>query len=453
MAAERSLISRISSRQVLLALAGLLSPLLLQGCGESGSSDTPAPTPSPSGTPAPTASPTPAPSDTPSPSVDYDCQSDLAIGASKMQNMSAKGMALDDTTLFGCPDKIPALWPNTNEAIQSLRLFKSYRPGQSEEEIADMHKKLVAHVTKHNIKVLVGSQITCSDKDDEEDWHYAKLLMKALGKDHILGLAVGNELDQLYHHSDINTSCIERIWEGHLYSETVKRIMEAREMLDYQELPVTSVFTGEIIWTGADIKLLQPRKYLKKVFGQEKGVAAVPHFVVTLNFYPIFDPTNKLDPDGEHCTSAVKMSACFDSPSCLTIKNVVQARNYLKQVTGAQNRRLWVGELGWSSPKPDTFNNPIAKCKEFFSYQMLYDYYSNFLSWQLLDSSKIEGPEVAFYFTVRDSNNFGNQEHFGLISDCVSKKCKLNQSQVTPESWVSRDALDADVSSIVNVVI
>ena len=42
-----------------------------------------------------------------------------------------------------------------------------------------------------------------------------------------------------------------------------------------------------------------------------------------------------------------------------------------------------------------------------------------------LDLDVEKGPDHVFYFTARDSGNFGVEEHFGLISDCDTKKCKL----------------------------
>merc|ERR1712146_794044 len=79
-------------------------------------------------------------------------------------------------------------------------------------------------------------------------------------------------------------------------------------------------------------------------------------------------------------------------------------------------------------------------CKEFSDYPMLYDYYSNFLSYDMTmaawnmgapkPAGYYAGPEVMFYFSIRDSGNFGESEHFGLLENCQSTDCKMSKSRV-----------------------
>jgi len=424
---------------LVLLLCGLAS--LLQGCG--GGGDTSAPTSAPTVPPTalpttatttaatPTPPPTPRPT-APAPTGAYTCQSDLMINASSLRNMSQKGLAVDDDTLFGCTDKIPETWPNTAEPIQYFRLFKASRPTDSDKKAADVRAAFVAHVKRHKVKVLVGTQISCEPDEDEADWQRVKRLLKDLGRDHVLGLAVGNEIDQLPHHSDVNQSCLDYIWDGYLINQTYRMAKEARDIVGEPNLPVTSVFTGEVIWSGADTKRLRVREYFKNVLGGGH-LPALNSFVFTMNYYPYFDPSNKMDADGKHCHAAVAKSKCFDSASCLTILNIVQTRTYLQAFNGTENARLWIGELGWSSPKPDGFASPVAECDEFDGYPMLYDYYRNYLAWDLTHPGGLE-PEVVFYFTMRDSNNFGHPEHFGLIETCKDSACKLTQDRVKTNS-------------------
>ena len=93
------------------------------------------------------------------------------------------------------------------------------------------------------------------------------------------------------------------------------------------------------------------------------------------------------------------------------------------------NDVLWVTETGWSSPQPSTLDTRMAHCPEFSSPQSFQTYYSGFLSWNLsLSGTSPRGPDHIFFFTVRDSNNFGMEEHFGLIDTCSTTQCKLQES-------------------------
>merc|ERR1712008_69436 len=48
-------------------------------------------------------------------------------------------------------------------------------------------------------------------------------------------------------------------------------------------------------------------------------------------------------------------------------------------------------------------------------------------------TNNMTGPEMAFYFTMRDSNNGGDKEYFGLIGSCHDKTCKIDNSSSTME--------------------
>merc|ERR1712187_648955 len=96
--------------------------------------------------------------------------------------------------------------------------------------------------------------------------------------------------------------------------------------------------------------------------------------------------------------------------------------------------RFWVGEVGWSAPKASTLKTAVQGCAEFSGYKMFYDYYKNFLAWDLSiplaeeeTSNGYAPPEMVFYFSMRDSANFGETEHFGLIGKCDDSKCKLTR--------------------------
>merc|ERR1712039_327696 len=126
--------------------------------------------------------------------------------------------------------------------------------------------------------------------------------------------------------------------------------------------------------------------------------------------------------------------------------NFIQTRVAIEALTGNRDDRLWCGEVGWSAPKADTLKKevaPVYACEDFSGYPMLYDYYSHFLRYDMKMSRSTlhnkpanyyEGPEIMFYFSIRDSGNFGETEHFGLMSSCQSSQCKLTTSNVPDAS-------------------
>lgn len=206
-------------------------------------------------------------------------------------------------------------------------------------------------------------------------------------------------------------------------------------MLGNPDLPVTSVFTGAIVWQGSlfdDTEFVKANSYFREILDSGER-----NYVFTFNFYPIFDPSNVPDADGG-CDSAMQQSSCYDDPACLSQKNLIEARQKLDTFVQSDpswnmySARFWIGELGWSSPKPDTVpdTHPMATCEDFFSKKMLYQNYNNFLQWDLSVLSGAGSPEYVFYFTMRDATNYGKTEHFGLMESCASNSCKLSEADV-----------------------
>jgi exo-beta-1,3-glucanase (GH17 family) len=368
------------------------------------------------------------------------CTSDLTL--SGVQKVSQKGMCVDDTSLFECPEKLLRNWPHTQEAVKYVRLFKAFRPDDDEATTSRARERFVEFAKSNNVKVLVGSQITCSTQDDEADWKQVQLLLKALGKDHVLGLAVGNELDQL-RNVGATAECLDNIWGSYLMKSTQSRIQWARDTLGDPALPVTSVFTGAIVWNGElfdDTEFVKVHTYFKNVLDSGER-----NYVFTFNFYPIFDGTNQPEPDGT-CDKAMHASSCYDSTDCLAQKNLLPARQKLDRFVqldpswGIQSARFWIGELGWSSPQPTTYDGPMTTCSDFFSTQMLYSYYQKFMQWDLSIIGEQAFPEYVFYFTMRDASNYGHQEHFGLVQSCSSDACKLSSADV-PSSQLANASI------------
>lgn len=179
-----------------------------------------------------------------------------------------------------------------------------------------------------------------------------------------------------------------------------------------------------------------------------------PNWVFTLNFYPYFDPTLEMDPDGVHCTAALERCKCFDKDSCLNMVSMIQTRKAMTWLTGNPKARFWVGEVGWSAPMASTLHTVVRGCAAFSGYKMLYDYYKNYLAWDLsiplanLNDDAYFPPEMVFYFSMRDSANFGNEEHFGLIGKCDDRACKLNRERagVAPNTVLRLPSANATVA-------
>lgn len=89
---------------------------------------------------------------------------------------------------------------------------------------------------------------------------------------------------------------------------------------------------------------------------------------------------------------------------------------------------LWLTETGWSSPRASTLSGKMKFCNDWSTIASFRTSYENFLAWDMNahDEDQIDkAPDKAFFFTIRDSTNFGLKEGFGLIESCSEPKCKL----------------------------
>mmetsp|Transcript_9457 Transcript_9457/g.23576 ORF Transcript_9457/g.23576 Transcript_9457/m.23576 type:complete len:440 (-) Transcript_9457:31-1350(-) len=368
----------------------------------------------------------------------FTCSSNLEL--EDQMKMSQKGLAIDDAT-FDCPGKIPKYWPHTGAPVKALRLFRTAQPGWDVKTIAEFHKTVASYLNHTGAKVLVGTQITCDELEDDVDWAHTVSLLKLLSRmdaSRVLGLAVGNELDQLASKQGVSKDCVATLWDGYLVSKLHARMEDVRKIKGFEKLPVTTVFTAGVVWdTGAapfkDTPDCKVNTFLTQILKLE------PNWVFTFNFYPYFDPTIGMDQDGKHCSTALEKCKCFDSPECLNILSMQQTRNAMTRLTGDPSARLWVGEVGWSAPQAETLHTAMEHCAEFSGYKMLYEYYRNFIAWDLTipeshdeaqsSSNAYASPEIVFWFSVRDSANFGVKEHFGLIETCDDSSCKLSRAR------------------------
>eukprot|EP00443_Scrippsiella_acuminata_P022355 CAMPEP_0115185348 /NCGR_PEP_ID=MMETSP0270-20121206/9426_1 /TAXON_ID=71861 /ORGANISM="Scrippsiella trochoidea, Strain CCMP3099" /LENGTH=419 /DNA_ID=CAMNT_0002598451 /DNA_START=77 /DNA_END=1333 /DNA_ORIENTATION=+ len=357
------------------------------------------------------------------------CFTDVKLN--DVQAMSKKGITVDDITMRYCPSRIPELWPHTKTSVGSMRLFRTWSKDWPDERRLDVWSTMVAHAKKNDIKFLVGTPITCNVESDEQDWDWTKEFLRLLGPAHVMGFAVGNELELLYtqgaHHD-----CVNSLWdEGRLWSTFTDRVAEL-DGLGFDQVPVTSVFTAGIVYSG-DVHLPfrnVPGKALVNDFLSNAVEKYGYRYVFTFNIYPYFDPTLKIAPPKYTCESAIRIATCFED-GCLANKALVLARQKMYQLTANHTQRLWIGGLGGlSSPQAAALSTEMAQCKDFSSLDTLHLFYENFLKWDF-SVGGVRDPDFAFYFTLRDALNFGKQEYFGLIASCNSPVCKIASAGFT----------------------
>ncbi|CAE7251591.1 unnamed protein product [Symbiodinium natans] len=357
----------------------------------------------------------------------YRCDSDLFLGP--VAKSLHKGLAIDDTTFQKCSWGIPRVWPNTQEKLTSIRLFKAWDKAWPDGSREEAWAQLLDAVRSNGIKVLVGTQITCDEADDDRDWRLVKELLQKLGRDHVMGVAVGNELELLQFKKGMDPTCIQQIWGGgYFYRKLTQRANDLDALVGFSNVPLTSVFGGYIL--SGEPFVEEPGARVT-TFYRDVVAKFGKRWVFTVNIYPYFDPNNALDPGTTNkCTKALATTVCFED-TCNLPGTVAKMRSKMQLLTGTTTSLLWIGETGWSSPQAQTLagSNPrMGACPAFSSLSSFRRYYNNFLNWDLTFMSSTRGPDHVFYFTTRDSTNFAVGEHFGLISDCDAKRCKLQSN-------------------------
>jgi len=312
-------------------------------------------------------------------------------------------------------------------------------------------ESLANNLKASNGQVLVGTQISCNETEDDADWEDVKQLMKIFGPKQIMGLAIGNELELLWTkkstYNDTLPECLDRIWNKEYFLKKFhERVKDMDEMgAGFKDVKVTSVFGGFILaepgWPFYESK----DKNIARVGTFIKNVTQVygNRYVHTVNIYPYFEerfveydnPGEKKNPK---CSKALEKCTCFeteDPNNCIFTWMVGRVRRRLHAL-GNKDSLLWVGETGWSYPKAHTLDTKMSKCKEWSSPSSKANFYTNFLKWDLNMNGKYRGPDHIFYFAMRDSANFGKEEGFGLVGDgealhwCTNSTCKLQKSSL-----------------------
>jgi len=414
----------------------------------------------------------------------FDCESNLDLGA--VIKPEQKGIALDDTTFEHCADQIPTHWPNTQQKVLSVRLFKPWGMTDPKFFHGDMYhawKGLKAFAQASGAKFLIGVSVTCNSHNDEKEWAAGREFIKYVGQDHVMGIAVGNEIDLQVGAS--NGNCINELWNRGGYLRTLfKRVDEFDAIPGMQGLPITAVLSmfsmNGYPFKGTVTNFL---KGAWKKYGDR--------FKFSINVYPQFSHGLAQAGCGGSINLGTKFSAVY--PSGFIPNVLADIKKRLTKI-GAGDMKLWLGEHGWSTQAYCVLCGQACHSKS-----VQQRYYSNFLKWDLSASdvpsacgkpsescmtsinwartegvyahpdwypnlsnsssdwdfqifmakqdtaearggcslpcdapgaAKIApGPEAdhVFYFTLRDSSVFGSSESFGILERCGSKRCKFQK--------------------------
>ncbi|CAE8628430.1 unnamed protein product [Polarella glacialis] len=357
----------------------------------------------------------------------HQCYSDVVLGP--VAAASKKGFAVDDTTFRFCSHEIPGRWPNADEPVTSLRLFKAWDPNWQDDRLLAW-QNLKAFVTSTGAKVLLGTQITCVEEDDLQAWEWTKELLQLLEPSRVMGLAIGNELELLWMRTSyVTDECVNQLWkEGRLWN-LFTTMVEEFDNLGFGAVPVTSVFGG-LALAGNDTHPFYeaPGKALVNTFLVNATQRYGDRYAWTWTTYPYFDPNEQMDVGtSDRCDDALSHSLCWES-TCDAPKSMAYTRRKMEKVTGKRDSTMWIGETGWPS---SGYTDAMKACNYWASNHSSQEFYRNFLHWDLGIPGE-EPPDHVFYFTLRDALNFGNGEHFGLIEQCFQTGCKLHSEGFEP---------------------
>lgn len=357
-----------------------------------------------------------------------------------------KGIGLDDTTFRWCSAQIPNVWPNTQEPVQSVRTFKSWEidwPDFNREEAA---ANFVKFAKDNSVKVLVGTTISCNETDDALDWNRTMDLLRKLGPEQVMGLAVGNEMDLLHTKDYVKPvpSCIPNLWAGgSFWRATTQRIAELDSMgPGFRSLPVTSVFSAAALNDFFGHPFMETSNALVTSYLRNASATYGKRWVWSFNTYTFWNPFYNVDFPyvfTHTCNRAVRDGTCW-APGCGVPASFVSIRRKIKAITGQDDDVFWIGETGWSAPNTDSPPSRAARlCPDFSSKKTFSKFYQGFLSYDMGDAAQnVRGPDHVFFFTLRDASQFGTGEHFGLLeggpdpaAQCTYTDCKLQATDFT----------------------
>mmetsp|Transcript_102122 Transcript_102122/g.255918 ORF Transcript_102122/g.255918 Transcript_102122/m.255918 type:complete len:467 (-) Transcript_102122:101-1501(-) len=383
----------------------------------------------------------------------FKCYSDTKLADAR--SLENKGFVVDDTTLRHCSDGLPDLWPNSWEKVTSLRLLRAWGPEWGDDESRELAwRRLQEYVELNEAKVLLGTQISCNEQEDDQDWAWAQQLLTRLTPHRVMGLAIGNELELLHEQMSVNGSvtgeCVERLWRGGgLLARFNARAEQLRGLPGFEDLPVTTIFSGAALRSveggvggegagagAGENAFLETENAAVDTFMRNVSAAYGNRFAYTFSFHPYFDSSLSLDPGtADQCKQALAVASCWGNETCHVPAFIASARKKITNLTGTNESLLWVGETGWSSAKPDSLSTSMAQCPEWSSLEAMKNFYGGFLQWWPSEIEGLRGPDHLFWYAVRDTAgiNGSREGFFGLVESCDSTACKIRPANYSSE--------------------
>jgi len=376
----------------------------------------------------------------------------MSVGREPWTSASAsrKGIVLDDTTHQWCADKLHFHWPNTDEPVKSIRMFKAWSEFWTEQWTPEKEVawgQISSYLNAADATALVGTQITCNETQDDADWENVLHMISVFGAHRIMGIAVGNELELMWTKElPDKDECLDRLWnQEYFLNKFHSRVNDLNKLGNgFENVKVTSVFGGFILADAPFYENPGHSAWMKlgvakiETFLKNVTTSFGPRYAHTLNIYPYFDDNQHFDSNGKTCNRALTSSLCMDTPDpkdCVLTANIDYMRENLEKLTGTDDNLLWIGETGWSYPKAHTLTRgEMQWCPDWSTSKSFTQYYSNFLNWDLSMNGTRRGPDHVFYFAMRDSLNFGFPEGFGLVGDgepstfCSNTSCKIQSA-------------------------
>jgi hypothetical protein len=298
------------------------------------------------------------------------------------------------------------MWPHsTNESVKSLRLFAAWTADWPEEGRLPFWEKLQAYLERNDAKVLLGTGVHCHTNYDQQHWNWTLGLMQFLGRDRVMGVAFGNEMD--------NEKRCDQTFYSNQFFDLIKPRVDEMDANNFSDVPVT------VVWSMGALAD-QPFNHKINSFLTSAHKEWGDRWVWTFNPYPLWDASQQPKNSGECGKVAGAISLDY------TKAVMGEARKRVTQVTKNPDSLVWVGEAGWSSPAVDVPPHPqIAKwCPDWASQETLFRYYETMMTWDLsLDTGN--AVDHLFFFTMRDARG----ESFGLVNKCGDTACKVQESQ------------------------
>lgn len=316
-----------------------------------------------------------------------------------------KGMAVDDTTMTGCIDEM-GIWPHSNQAIQSLRLFDGWKQQWDPKLRENAWQDIKSYVDITGAQILIG----VDPQNDAQSWKMNFDLMKLLGPQHIMGVSFGNEVDLRL------KDTMAFVTNGWLFKQMKTHVAEM-DAAGFHDVPITSVFTAGVI---KDIEgTLKPFfKQCQETWGSR--------FVWSFNPYSIWD-RSVWPHDSTHCQQLVTAAVGLDY-----VKSLAKAyRDKLNTFVGNANYKIWLTETGWSSPviRDPRQQSIVQVCPLWGDKESLWALYKNLMEWDLsIEGDGKKNVDHLFWFTMHDSNGVGLVESFGLVSKCGDTTCKISDA-------------------------